>query len=206
MTDGTTGDDLVSTDGPAPSAGLVLAGGAGRRLGGVDKPGLIVGGATLLDRAVAALGDATVIVVGSRRAVLRPVRFVAEEPPGSGPAAAVHAGVRALAAFDGRATVALLAADLPAVSSDTVGRVLAALVGADGADGAVLADADDREQLLLSVWRLSALRTACHIRQSWAGAPLRALLAPLRRIPVAEVDGEGADIDTVAQWRRWSDE
>ncbi|MSW42848.1 MAG: NTP transferase domain-containing protein, partial [Actinobacteria bacterium] len=37
-----------------PWVALVLAGGASRRLGGVDKPLLTVGGSTLLERAVTA--------------------------------------------------------------------------------------------------------------------------------------------------------
>ncbi|MGW7786766.1 NTP transferase domain-containing protein, partial [Streptomyces tricolor] len=39
---------------PAPYDAVVLAGGAARRLGGADKPGLRVGGRALLDRVLAA--------------------------------------------------------------------------------------------------------------------------------------------------------
>lgn len=197
---------------PAPTAGIVLAGGAGRRLGGVDKPGLIIGGSTLLDRALVALGEAPVVVVGIRRRTGRPVTFVVEEPAGSGPAAAVGAGVAALETLDDDAVVVLLAADLPAVSGDTVGRLLSALAGAapadtdaEDADGAVLLDRGNHEQLLLGVWRIGSLRRACAQRSSWTDVPLRQLLAPLRRVAVPELDDEAADIDTPQQWRRWSD-
>ncbi|MGV9756153.1 NTP transferase domain-containing protein, partial [Streptomyces tricolor] len=42
---------------PAPYDAVVLAGGAARRLGGADKPGLRVGGRALLDRVLAACGS-----------------------------------------------------------------------------------------------------------------------------------------------------
>ncbi|WP_198601894.1 NTP transferase domain-containing protein, partial [Streptomyces sp. MH60] len=53
------GDPGAGTD-PAPASGragydaVVLAGGAARRLGGADKPGLRVGARALLDRVLAA--------------------------------------------------------------------------------------------------------------------------------------------------------
>lgn len=195
--------DPSSAPRPAPAAAIVLAGGAGRRLGGVDKPGLIVGGSSLLDRALAALGDAPTVVVGPERPTGREVTFVVEDEPGSGPAAAVCAGVRALDALSGDAVVALLAADLPAVSHDTVVRLLAAL-DAGVTDGALLSDRDGREQLLLGVWRIEPLRLACAERSSWTNTALRRLLAPLSRVGIPEVDDEAADIDTPVQWRRWS--
>ena len=185
---------------PAPAAGLVLAGGAGRRLGGVDKPGLTVAGRTLLAGVLAALADVPVVVVGPGRPVCRPVRFVVEDPPGGGPAAAVAAGVAALVVPDG-ALVALLAADLPAVSADTLHRLAAAV--STGVDGAVLMDGG-REQILLSVWRHGSLAAACAVRSSWAGESLRSLLAPLTRVPVPAAGSEAADIDTPEQWERWS--
>lgn len=47
---------------------IVLAGGAAKRLGGADKPGIRVGGRALLDRVLAACADAsTTVVVGGRR-------------------------------------------------------------------------------------------------------------------------------------------
>ncbi|MBT2472738.1 NTP transferase domain-containing protein, partial [Streptomyces sp. ISL-66] len=51
---------------------IVLAGGAARRLGGADKPGLLVGGRPLLDRVLDACADArTTVVVGGRRPTAR---------------------------------------------------------------------------------------------------------------------------------------
>jgi len=188
---------------PAPAAGI--AGGAGRRLGGVDKPALVVHGQPLLDRALGALGAGVpTVVVGPVRSTARPVTFVAEDPPGSGPAAALHAGVDALPALPPDAMVGVLAADLPAVTAATLRRLAGALAADPAADGAVLVE-DGREQVLLGVWRRGPLTAACAARPSWAGASVRSLLAPLHRIPVAAAGDEGADIDTPEQWRHWSE-
>jgi molybdopterin-guanine dinucleotide biosynthesis protein A len=89
---------------------IVLAGGRGSRLGHVDKPGLTVGDATLLDRVLAAVSDAErTIVVGPRRATSRPVIWCRESPAGGGPVAAVAAGC----AHASAETVLLVACDLP---------------------------------------------------------------------------------------------
>ncbi|WP_431983865.1 DUF6457 domain-containing protein [Streptomyces qinglanensis] len=78
---------------------LVLAGGGARRLGGADKPAVTVGGRPLLDRVLAACGDAAAtVVVGPRRPTCRPVLWAREEPPGGGPLAALQAGLDALRA------------------------------------------------------------------------------------------------------------
>jgi len=81
----------------APFDALVLAGGAGQRMGdprGTDKAGLDVGGVTLLDRVLAAVVDAQrCVVVGPRRPTARVVTFTIEEPAGSGPAAAIVHGL-----------------------------------------------------------------------------------------------------------------
>ncbi|MEV6939475.1 NTP transferase domain-containing protein, partial [Streptomyces sp. NPDC051132] len=80
---------------PAPYDAVVLAGGAARRLGGADKPGVRVGGRALLDRVLAACADArTTVVVATPRPTVRPVRWAREEPPGGGPVAALAAGLR----------------------------------------------------------------------------------------------------------------
>ncbi|WP_246094840.1 DUF6457 domain-containing protein [Streptomyces roseicoloratus] len=88
---------------------IVLAGGAARRLGGADKPGVRVGGRPLLDRVLAACRDAgRVVVVAEPRATARPVEWAREDPPGGGPAAALDAGLRHLAGWaDGAPATAL---------------------------------------------------------------------------------------------------
>ncbi|MFG3347695.1 DUF6457 domain-containing protein [Streptomyces sp. NPDC048018] len=77
---------------------IVLAGGAARRLGGADKPGVRVGGRPLLDRVLAGCRDAgRTVVVAEPRATARPVEWTREEPPGGGPVAALAAGLGRLA-------------------------------------------------------------------------------------------------------------
>ena len=81
---------------------VVLAGGRGIRFGG-DKLAEPVGdpdGPTVLDFLLTALPPVDVVVVGPRRPAARQVRWVVEDPPGSGPAAALVAGLRAVAVPD----------------------------------------------------------------------------------------------------------
>ncbi|KQV10116.1 hypothetical protein ASE03_22060 [Kitasatospora sp. Root187] len=170
---------------------LVLAGGAARRLGGVDKPGLAVGGRTLLDRVLAACPDArTVVVVGPERPTERSdLHWTREDPPGGGPVAAVAAGLGQISAD----RVLLLAADLPFLDGRTVERLLDALAEHDGA---LLVDAGGRDQPLAGAYRSSALRAALGDLGEPVGLPLRRLLAPLRLVRLADPDGVSYDCDT----------
>ncbi|MEV7351905.1 NTP transferase domain-containing protein [Micromonospora chalcea] len=107
-------------------AAVVLAGGAARRMGGVDKPARPVGGRPMLHRVLAAVADADQrIVVGPSVPLPDGVRTTREEPPGGGPVAAIAAG---LALLDpGTTTVALLAADLPLLTAAAVTELRHAL-------------------------------------------------------------------------------
>jgi molybdopterin-guanine dinucleotide biosynthesis protein A len=173
-------------------AAVVLAGGAGRRLGGVDKPGLRVGAFTLLDRALFATGPAEpIIAVGPERETERAVRWRREEPAGGGPVAALAAGLTGLP--DG-IDVVVLAADLAGVGPDTVTGLRFALARQPGADGALLVDGEGRRQWLTGVWRIDALRAALPAEP--AGAALRDVLGGLRTVEVPARAGEAFDVDT----------
>ena len=76
---------------------VVLAGGAARRLGGADKPGVRVGGRALLDRVLAACAGAAHHRGGrpTPGPPPGPWRWAREDPPGGGPLAALDAGLRA---------------------------------------------------------------------------------------------------------------
>src|SRR5262245_63715885 len=99
-------------DGQVPTSrydAIVVAGGRSSRLG-TDKTRLAVEGVPLLDRVLAAVADASqVVVVGEPRPVERPVAWAREEPAGGGPAAGVVAGLEFVTA----PIVMLLAGDLP---------------------------------------------------------------------------------------------
>ena len=149
---------------------IILAGGRATRLGGADKPGLVVGGRTLLAAVVAAgteAGARRVVVVGPDRPDIADdggaaaIRFVREEPPGSGPVPALRRGLaelaprrglaeraprRGLAELDepggqggqgagGEPWVAVLAADLPFLRAAHLRTLLAAAAGRDGPAG-----------------------------------------------------------------------
>src|SRR5437660_5871214 len=130
-------------------AAVVLAGGAGRRLGGADKPALRVGAFTLLDRALFATGPANpIIAVGPERPTERAVRWCREEPAGGGPVAALAAG---LADLPDDVDVVVLAADLAGIGPDTVTGLRVALARQPDADGALLVDAEGHRQWLTGV-------------------------------------------------------
>ncbi|WP_406066704.1 molybdenum cofactor guanylyltransferase [Micromonospora sp. NBC_00860] len=104
-------------------AAVVLAGGAARRMGGVDKPALPVGGRPMRDRVLTAVTDATPrVLVGAADAVPAGVLVVREDPPGGGPVAAAAAGLALLDPDVG--VVALLAADLPLLTRAAIGDLL----------------------------------------------------------------------------------
>ena len=174
---------------------VVLAGGGAHRLDGTDKPALEIGGATLLDRVLAACAEADrTVCVGPRRPTARPVSWTRESPAGGGPVAALAAGLAHVAA----PLVLVLAADLPFLDA-AVARALVR-AAADGADGAVLTDADGRDQWLAACYRHAALAVGLeHLRAergALAGASLRTLLSDLELSRVPDPDGLGFDCDT----------
>lgn len=114
-----------------PPAGAILAGGQGRRMGGVDKPLLPLGGSTLLGHVAARLGPqvgALAICAGGD-----PARFAAsglpvlpDALPGfAGPLAGLLAALDWAAGLEAR-TVVTAAADTPFLPRDMVARLMAA--------------------------------------------------------------------------------
>jgi molybdopterin-guanine dinucleotide biosynthesis protein A len=166
-------------------AALVLAGGAARRMGGVAKPLLPVGGVPMLRRVLGAAADARALVVVGPPELAAELPSGAvltrEDPPGGGPVAAIAAG----------------AAVLPADAE----RVLVV-----AADVVMFTDADGRRQHLCAAWRLGALRAGLPANPH--GAPMRALLTD---VDVVELPwaGEGLppwyDCDTPDELRAAND-
>ncbi|MFY1697130.1 molybdenum cofactor guanylyltransferase [Solwaraspora sp. WMMA2101] len=173
-------------------AAVVLTGGAARRMGGVDKPAVPVGGVAMRDRVLAAVAAADPrIVVGPLADPPPGVLAVREEPPGAGPVAATAAGLAALAPSTATTSgdlVAVLAGDLPLLTPHAVELLVVAVRQRD-VDGALYVDDTGRRQLLCGVWRTARLcdavsRLAVARGGVLAGASMRALFADLA---VAEV-------------------
>jgi molybdopterin-guanine dinucleotide biosynthesis protein A len=183
---------------------IVLAGGAARRLGGVDKLALTLGGIRLLDRVLAPLAQLgwPTIVVGPRRVIATGIPdpvWACEEPAGGGPAFGLAAG---LAATDQPTPplVAVLAGDLPhlrAAALTTLSRAARRAVAAGGA-GALAVDDAGIDQLLLGVWSTAVLRAA--LPGVVPGASLRSVLNPLRpvRVRLTGAPAPWSDCDTEA--------
>lgn len=181
---------------------IVLAGGRASRLGGVDKPLLVIDGRTLLQRALdAAAGAHPRIVVGPLRPGLpTDLVWVRETPAFAGPAAALVAGIRALDAVahdTPHEWTLVLAADLvdPAAA---VARLRAERGAASPQSrGLCLADEAGRTQWLTGFYRTAALRdAAAALPDGGADAPVRALLGSLEPLVVPASAHESADIDT----------
>ena len=157
--------DLPEMTGPPAIryAVIVLAGGRGSRLGGVDKSVLILEGRTLLERLLDATSAAVAqVVVGDPAVPLRPgVLVTQEDPPAGGPAAGVVAGLAALqtAGVDAPWTL-VLACDLPG-AADGIPLLLAAAMETEPAtDGACFVDATGRRQWLFGIYRTASLAPA----------------------------------------------
>jgi molybdopterin-guanine dinucleotide biosynthesis protein A len=174
---------------------VVLAGGSARRLGR-DKPEIEVGGARLIDHALAAVaGAATVVVVGPPRRLPPGVVRVREEPPGGGPVAALARAMPELRS----SWVVLLAADLPFISLNDVTALTAAAETSAG--GAVLVDPDGREQWLAGCFPRAGLGRAV-AGMDPAGRPAGAVLGPLVAARVAATGPVWVDCDTEADLER----
>lgn len=180
-------------------AGIILAGGRGSRLGGVDKAVLRIGGHSLLERTAAALEAAEpVVVVGPPRAVDREVVWTQEDPPGGGPLAGLDAGLRAVPPTVEFAAV--LAVDHPYLTPATLHRLVRAVVAERRCAGAVLTDVEGIPQWLLGVWRIGALRDAMPGRVG--GGSIRSVLEPLEPVLLPGEDAEASDVDTPQDLRR----
>jgi molybdopterin-guanine dinucleotide biosynthesis protein A len=179
---------------------IVLAGGTGRRLGGVDKAALDVGGRSLLDRVLEALVEAQRIgVVGPARDLPPSVIMACERPPGGGPVAGLAAGLVLVEA----PLVAVLACDLPFVTVDTLRSLVDAVAsGGDAADGAQLVDESGRRQPLAAVYRSDRLRATISSLVQVSNTPIRAMLEGVTMLDVTAVPEQAWDCDTWADLDR----
>ncbi len=173
---------------------VVLTGGSGSRMGGVDKGSIEVAGVTLLERALAATMTAVeVVVVGDQVPTTRPVTWTREEPRNGGPAAGLLAGLDRV--LHPPVLVAVLAVDMPRVGPGTFARLIGALDASY--DGALLVDGEGKRQPLCGVYRWAALQGARpDDREQEHGLAVHRLLTPLSLVEVPAVADEADDVDT----------
>jgi molybdopterin-guanine dinucleotide biosynthesis protein A len=167
---------------------VILAGGASRRMGGIDKASIDVGGKSLLDRAVDAVAAADrVVAVGPQRRTAPRLLWTQEQPPGGGPVAAL---ARGLTGVTNEVTV-VLAVDQPFVDRATVTTLVEAI--GDG-EGAILVDSAGTDQPLVGAYRTGALRAAFETLGGAPGGSMRGLVA---RLALTRLESDGArDCDT----------
>lgn len=185
----------------------ILAKGGSERLGGADKPLLMIDGVTLLDRAIAAVRPCVnriVVVTQSdsvkrHAAALPGVTVVADAEPGAGPLAAL---VTALDEARGE-PVLLLACDLPFIESEPLRR----LIAAHGDAVATAVVVGDRVQPLCAVYSPRVRAMAGELGADPKAGLMRLLdRAGGRRIPAPDLGWTpGArwfdDVDTWESYR-----
>lgn len=175
---------------------IVLAGGRASRLGGVDKARVTVAGRPMIES-----------VVGAARAVAGPVITVGpggdtrEDPPHSGPVAAIAAG---LAGLPGAVElVVVVACDLPDLDAATLRALVAALrrpAPGSAPRVALAVDAAGHDQYLLAAWDRRALAARLAVLEASGGVGGRAVRAlyddeEVVRVPVG---APARDVDTWA--------
>ena len=172
----------TANGGDDPTAGpfdaVVLAGGAGRRLGGADKPWVVVAGLPLVDHVLEAVRSARCVVLVARPELARAgVLMTLEDPPGGGPVAGLAAGLAVLdheaPADDG--LVVVLACDVPAA-----GRALPTLLAAV-VPGATALGSSTRPAVR-STWSRSTVARRCARRSRASTTCAVRRCAPARRV------------------------
>ena len=202
---------------------IIVAGGKARRLGGIDKTALVWRGRSLLDGVLAATaGSRRTCVVGSDAILRADVLRAVEQPRWGGPAAAMVAGLDALARASGSVStgagsagadwIVVLAGDLVRADDAVpflvteLDRLLtesqngAAQTGAAAhrtLDGLISVDAGGRRQPLLAVYRRAALASSALLRSA-DNLSVMSLIGPLNLVELLLPDALGDDVDTPA--------
>ncbi|HEX6686282.1 MAG TPA: nucleotidyltransferase family protein [Candidatus Limnocylindrales bacterium] len=194
-------ESLIAYASPVKVAGLVLAAGAGTRLG-TPKALLRLGGQTLAERAVGVLRGGgcspVVAVAGAQPMALDGVTVVVNGEWATGMGSSLRGGLAALSEVDADAVVVVLV-DMPGITAEAVRRVAA--LASPGA--LVMAGYGERRG-----------HPVLFGRDHWAGiaesasgdigarAYLRAHAAEVRIVGCDDVASDD-DIDTAEDARRW---
>lgn len=215
-------DSVFPTEGDFSCAAVVVAGGASRRLNHVPKASLSDGTSTLLDCALEAVAAASPRVVVGPESLPLPsgVLRTREDPPFSGPAAAIHAGLECIAADCERSQVPLpdwcliLGVDTPRIAP-AVQQLIAVARGAEQTatatpsptDSEALTDSEASEgfwgvsrgiyQPLVGIYRFEAIRSV--FSTGTTDASVRSFL---RRLNPAAVEMSAADTADVDTWEQ----
>lgn len=181
-------------------AGIVLAGGASRRMGR-DKATLTApgrfGGRTLIEHVVevvaARCAPVFVIAAPGQELPELPASILRDERPGAGPLAATGQGLRAAA---GSEWAFVCAVDMPLLAAELIDELAAGTADAE----VVLAD-DGRDHYLAALYR-TTLAGRVDALVAAGERRMRALVdaAAVRRVAVAD-PGPLANVNTPAQWR-----
>ncbi|MGX9902176.1 molybdenum cofactor guanylyltransferase [Arthrobacter sp. SA17] len=190
---------------------LILAGGRSSRLGGVPKSGLMYDGETLLVRALAAAqgADKTVVVGPDRGGLPAGVLATREDPPYSGPASAIAAGMAALAhERSGRPSplTLILACDMPrsavavAVLRENLDFSAAGANPDSGRDGVMAVTPEGRKQPLAGFYRTDSLQRAVEEASLRGGLRDASVFSLLARLDVRLVTVPAGSTDDVDTW------
>lgn len=212
----------LPAEGDFSCAAVVVAGGASRRLNHVPKASLSDGTNTLLDCALEAVAAASPRVVVGPESLPLPsgVLRTREDPPFSGPAAAIHAGLECIAADCERSQVPLpdwcliLGVDTPRIAP-AVQQLIAVARGAEQTatatpsptDSEALTDSEASEgfwgvsrgiyQPLVGIYRFEAIRSV--FSTGTTDASVRSFLRRLNPMAVQMSAADTADVDTWEQ-------
>ena len=197
-------------------AAVVVAGGASRRLNHVPKASLSDGTSTLLDCALEAVATASPRVVVGPESLPLPsgVLRTREDPPFSGPAAAIHAGLECIAADCERSQTPvpnwclILGVDTPRIAP-AVQQLIAAARAAEQSSVGQSAPAGSEAsagfwgvaegiyQPLVGIYRFEAIRSV--FSTGTTDASVRSFL---RRLNPAAVEMSAADTADVDTWEQ----
>ena len=181
---------------PGDVAGVILAGGASRRMGGVDKTGLDLGGKPMLHHAIDRLSSQVdQVIINSNSGIdkwqSRDLLVVADcYPDRRGPLAGVLAGLD-WAGDNGYRNIVTVAGDTPFFPVDLVDRLLGSAVDGGMAIAATMTDRGLRRHPTFGLWP-TALRA--DLREAIEGGTRKVVCWADRFTPQTVVfEGNGLD-------------